>query len=269
MKQEEATRVLNSFEVYLKSNRVMLDTISTYMPVAKKFLEAASELSEAEFRAYQANNYGVKNNTALRNHYALMSLFKSQNVTVNIEPPPQEDHPNQPTINKDDMGRLILAIRAGGNSTERGLLALSSVYGLRRKELRLSTRADLDFENKAITIRAAKHGRERKHLIPDCIFDFVSNYDFKLRSNMEYANTFWEIIKKAGLSLTPGHGWHSIRRALYTGFVDNEFDYFLRHEFMRWRIRGMDLDQIYSQFPPAEIDRRAFSKHPFLKHWGG
>ena len=269
MNPEQIAKVLNSFDVYLKSNRVMPDTIKTYTPIAKKFLTsvAGDVLDEETFRVYQANSYKLKNNTALRNYYAILSLYKSQHIPVNISPPPTEDHPNRPTIKHEDMERIIITIKAGGNSTERGLLALSSVYGLRRKELKQAARGDLDYDKRTINVKAVKHGRERAHLIPDCIFDFVSNYDFKSRSDMEYHTIFWGMIKQANLSIAPGFGWHSIRRALYTGLVANSVDYFIRHEFMRWQTREMNLDLIYSQNTPAQIDQIVFDKHPFLKWW--
>ena len=255
------------FEIYLKSARVTTDTLKTYLPVAKKFLSSVVGLDEDAFRTYMANSYELKNNTALRNYYALRALYKSQNIQINVPAPPVEDHPNQPTLEPTAIQRLIVATKAGGNSTERGLVALATTYGLRRKEMRQLTRGDLNYDGRTITIRAVKHGRERAHIIPEPILDFVINYDFKLRSQTEYATIFWAVVRRANLALAPGFGWHSIRRALFTGFTTNELDYFLRHEFMRWQIRGMNLDQIYSQNPPAQIDKKAFEKHPFLPFW--
>ena len=273
MNPEQIAKVLSSFDVYLKSNRVMPDTIKTYTPIAKKFLTsvAGDVLDEEAFRVYQANNYSAANNTARKTHYALSALYKSQNIPIHIEAPAKEFEPKRKTINPGDMERLIIAIKAGGDSTERGLLALSSTYGLRRKELRYMVREDLDYDNRTIKVRTAKHGRGRIHLIPDCIFDFISNYDFKLRSDMEYHNIFWGMVKQAGIKLEAGFGWHSIRRALYTGFVTNGVDWYLRYEFMRWRLMGGfgdgGMDNIYTRITPGEIDKMVFEKHPFLKWW--
>lgn len=267
MEQDRAQRILNLFEVYLKSERANPDTIKTYVAAARRFLDVADNLNEESFRAFQANNYALKNNTALRNYYALKALFASQNAAFKVKAPPAENQPRRPMINPDDMKRLILAIKAGGNSTERGLLALSSTYGLRRKEMMLLNRADIDYNNKTITVRSVKRGRERVHLIPDCVFGFITNYDFKLRNNVDFAELFWSCINQAGISAPAGSGWHSIRRALYTGLKQNGLDYAYRFEFMRWRIRELTLDQTYGQTSPADIDREAFLKHPFLKWW--
>ena len=269
MNQEKIVKLLGSFEVYLKSERVAPTTLRDYMSTARNFLSKMpnDDLDELAFRTFQANHYGGSNNTALKNHYVAASLYKSLGIPFNVHAPDPEDNPNRPTIKPDDMKLLIVAMKAGGNSTERGLLALSSMYGLRRIELRHLERKDINFDEQTITIRAAKKGRIRAHLIPDCVFDFITNYDYESKCNTDYANIFKDMVRKSGLILDKGFGWHSIRRAVYTGLVANGVDYFIRHEFMRWRSRELDLDLIYSQNTPAQIDTMVFERHPFLSTW--
>lgn len=260
---------LDNFEIHLKSERVRQATLKTYIPIIKKFLPSIEhdDIDESDARAYLANLYDLKDNTVYKIYYALRSFYKSQNIPFNMDPPPMSDHPYRPTIGLDEMPKLITTIKERGDPVERGILAQSSVYGIRRIEIMNVSKNDINHDDRTITIRAAKGGRERVHLIPDEIYNCIMEFDFVHKSDQTYANIFWSMVKKAGLELTKGYGFHSIRRALYTGLT-GKVDFYLRHEFMRWRTREINLDLIYDQTPPAQIDKIVFENHPFLKLWG-
>ena len=268
MQDQRTKDLLSDFDVYLKSIRVKPSTLKTYIPEATRFLKSikGKEFDESDGRAYLANLYNMKDNTARKIHYALTALFKSQNIQFNMDPPPMADNPFQPTIRLDEMPRLITAIKESGDPNERGTLALSTVYGIRRIEIKRGSRNDLNYDDKTITIHTAKKGRMRTHLIPNAILNHLSGFDFIPRSDQGYANLFWGMIKKARLDLPKGYGFHSIRRALYTGLT-GKVDFLFRHEFLRWRIRGIDIGMIYDQNTPAQIDQIVFKKHPFLRAW--
>ncbi|MBA7660848.1 hypothetical protein ES703_68854 [subsurface metagenome] len=268
MEKQRIEDLLQDFDIYLKSARVRPSTLKTYIPEVTRFLGTikGEEFDESDGRAYLANLYSMKDRTANKIYYALLALFKSQNITFNMEPPQIVDNPFQPTIRQDEMPKLITAVKEGGDSNERGALALSTVYGVRRVEIWRASENDLNLEDRTITIHTAKKGRERTHLIPDEVLDHISGYDFVPRSDQWYADLFWGMIKKTGLDLPKGYGFHSIRRALYTGLT-SKVDFLFRHEFLRWRIRGINIAMIYDQNPPAQIDRIVFDNHPFLKFW--
>jgi len=268
MQDQQAKRLLSDLDVYLKSIRVKPSTLKTYIPEARRFLKSikGKDFDESDGRAYLANLYNMRDNTARKIYYALTALFKSQNIPFNMDPPPEEDNPFQPTIRLDEMPSLITAIKESGNPNERGALALSTIYGIRRVEIKRASENDLNRDDKTITIHAAKKGRVRTHLIPRGILNHISGFDFIPRSDQGYADLFWGMIEKARLNLPKGYGFHSIRRALYTGLT-GKVDYLFRHEFLRWRIRGIDLGLIYDQTPPAQIDQIVFKQHPFLGAW--
>lgn len=268
MEKQRINDLLRDFDIYLKSVRRKPSTLKTYIPEANRFLKSikGNDFDESDGRAYLANLYSMKDSTAKKIHYVLTALFKSQNIPFNMEPPQIVDPPFRPTIRGDEMPKLITAVKESGDSNERGALALSTVYGVRRVEIRRASENDLNHEDRTIVIHTAKKGRERTHLIPDEVLGPIFGYDFKPRSDQGYANLFWGMIEKAGLDLPKGFGWHSVRRSLYTGLT-GRVDFLYRHEFLRWRIRGINLAMIYDQTSPAKIDKIVFSQHPFLKYW--
>ncbi|NVM22253.1 MAG: hypothetical protein HWN68_10800 [Desulfobacterales bacterium] len=268
MDEQQINDLLQNFDIYLKSVRVKPSTLRTYIPEASRFLKSikGKEFDESDGRAYLANLYSMKDSTANKIYYALLALFKSQNIRFEMDPPQIVDSPFQPTIRPDEMPTLITAIKESGDPNERGALALSTIYGVRRVEIWRASENDLNREDRTITIHTAKKGRVRTHLIPDEVLDHISGYDFIPRSDQTYANLFWGMIKKAGLDFPKGYGFHSIRRALYTGLT-GKVDFLFRHEFLRWRIRGINLAMIYDQNPPAQIDKIVFDNHPFLGAW--
>ncbi len=241
MEKQRINDLLRDFDIYLKSIRRKPSTINYYIPEAARFLDSikGEKFDESDSRAYLANLSNMKDGTARKIHYVLRALFKSQDITFNVDPPPMEDNPFQPTIRQD---------------------------GVRRVEIWRASENDLNREDKTIVIHTAKKGRTRTHLIPDEVLDHISGYDFVPRSDPWYATLFWGMIKKAGLDLPKGYGFHSIRRALYTGLT-GKVDFLFRHEFLRWRIRGINIAMIYDQNPPAQIDQIVFANHPFLGCW--
>ena len=269
------SRKLDEFEVFLKSERAKEATIKTYLPIIARFLEGCDGLDdveinpdEADARTFLADQYDKAGNTARKMFYALRTYFRSRNVQFNLNPPKPTEHPFKPTLNDKQMSMLITTIKDQGDAREKGIGALSSVYAIRRKELIELSRNDVNFEDRTITIRAVKGGRERVHLIPDIILSHISNYDFKPISYQTAANVFWGMVRKAMMELPKGYGFHSIRRALNVGLRQRGVDILLRHEFMRWRFRDPSIiDMIYETTPAAEIDRIVFEKHPFLEAW--
>jgi len=264
--QEKVQDYLNNFEMFLKSERVKPKTITNYLSTTRRFLvpiNGGFVLNDGLARVYLANMYEAKNNTVRATYYALRSFYRSQDIPFNISLPEGEANPYRPTLDLVEIQRLIIAVLEGGTEEERGVLSLSTTYGIRRVEIPRTARND-----HTVTIRAAKGGRIRTHLIPDEIYNNLATYDFTPRSGWYYSDLFGKMTDRAGLDLKRGYGFHSIRRALYTGLM-GKVNYFFQHEFMRWSSRELNLDMIYNQMPPAEIDKLVFAAHPFLKMWAG
>jgi hypothetical protein len=223
-------------------------------------------IDEEDARTFLAKMYDKKANTAYKTHYALVAFFKSQHIPFDIPAPKIDLHPFRPTHTPEEMQRLIICTKEAGDLNEKGALAISSTYATRKIEMKRMDRPDLNLMDRTLIVRAAKGGRERTHLIPDVVLVHIANFDFTPRTEAAWRNLYWGMVRRAGLELTKGYGWHAIRRAFYTGLA-GKVEFIYRHEFMRWPMRGLNLDAIYDQTTPAQIDELVFKAHPFLPFW--
>lgn len=168
---------------------------------------------------------------------------------------------------------------------ERCFLALSTTYGLRREEMMELEPQDIDFKSGTIFISTVKSGRQRYHLIPEQIKPFLSKHDFAERySKMRMSQMFWRVVNNSGLGALKSEtlGWHSIRRPLLSGLVDNGLNVFAAKAFLRWKASVGELAmpaRYYSNVvvtlqgslvvsEEAKEDKEVFEKfHPFLPLW--
>jgi integrase len=160
-------------------------------------------------------------------------------------------------------------------------LALSTVYGLRRVEMAEMKPEFLDFKARTIFVQTAKRGRQRYHLIPECIISYLEDWGFKQVLSTSHLSRLMQDLK-AMIGLSEEEvGWHSIRRSAvreaYTcGLTDPEI-----LSFYRWRrprssmplsyamghvvsTRGSFADVSYTD---RGIDEKVFNLHPFVKFW--
>ena len=164
-------------------------------------------------------------------------------------------------------------------------LALSTTYGLRREEMCDLEPGDLDFEANTIFVSTIKHGRQRYQLIPVEIKPYLEGHDFSQRYRLDQmSQLFWVVINGSGLqALKPQRlGWHSLRRPLLTGLVDNGLNIFAAKNFLRWKsseggvamparyysnvVVGLSGTTVVTQ--EAKEDKEVFEKyHPFLEFW--
>lgn len=179
----------------------------------------------------------------------------------------------QATLESDDLG-----------PAERAFVALSTVYGLRREELTNLEQSDIDLDNNSIYIATVKFGRERYHIIPPEIWGPLAAYDFDTTvSTSGLSIMFKKILVAAGARELKKYklGWHSIRRALYDGLVNNGVNPLAARVFMRWKAATGDLAMparyygnmvigLNNEQPvleEAKGDAEIFEKHPFLPFW--
>jgi len=164
-------------------------------------------------------------------------------------------------------------------------LALSTIYGLRREEMCDLEPGDIDLKQGTIFISTVKRGRQRYHLIPGEIKPYLESYDFLKRYQLDgMSRMFWRVVNGSGLqALKPKRlGWHSLRRPLLTGLVDNGLNLFAAKAFLRWKSseRGLAMPaRYYSNVvvglegtrvvtEEAKEDKEVFEKyHPFLLLW--
>jgi hypothetical protein len=121
-----------------------------------------------------------------------------------------------------------------------------------------------------VKVNTAKGGEVTFQLIPDAIKDYMKGY--RACKDVRYmTRVFQSIIRKVGLEVNKGYGWHSIRRALATGLVLRDVSALNILRFMRWSdasLKGeFGMLVIYARREQDKIDKRIFEVHPFLSAW--
>ena len=181
---------------------------------------------------------------------------------------------------------MIEAAKAGKLAPDEScFLALSTIYGVRRQEMMDMQAKDVDLKAGTIFIRTVKHGRQRYHLIPAEIADVIGGYDFTTQySASTVSQIFWAVVNKSNLEPLQSErlGWHSIRRAVLSGLIDNGLNPFAARSFLRWKSTmgelamparyysnvtiGLKGKKVVSE--EAKGDKEIFEKyHPFLSFW--
>jgi len=186
-----------------------------------------------------------------------------------------------------DIIRIMVESAVSGklHEDERCFLAISTVYGLRRDEMVHLEPGDLNVANRAIYVVTAKHGRERYHLIPAKIAPYLATHDSSRRYSLTgMSQLFWMIVNNSGLEGLKSQrlGWHTIRRALWQGLIDNGCPYLLARDFLRWKGASGELTMPARYYgnvvvglagstpllEEAKGDEKIFTKyHPFLSYW--
>ena len=160
----------------------------------------------------------------------------------------------------------------------KGLLFLSTVYGLRRKELISIGKEDLDIDDLRILIRTAKGGVRRWQRLPEVAVTVLDGWEPRKVSLLTMNNIFHAIVYLTLGMVLPNspHGWHDIRRELAIRLSPPNApltDYELI-QFMRWSMgRGATVQTLYEYRKAAresdffEVDEKVLGLHPFVKKW--
>lgn len=181
---------------------------------------------------------------------------------------------------------MIQAARDGRlPSCAASLLALSTVYGLRRTELCSLRPEHLTVDengNSYLAFYTAKAQNPRMHLVPPCILIYLANWSFREPVGLFRSwQVYREIEIRAGLKHAPEVGWHAIRRTLDTLLLERlpevQVEAFLGwsssltrmpKRYHRTSFVGYDDEEKpYSPKWRRDIDEAVFKVHPFLKSW--
>lgn len=192
----------------------------------------------------------------------------------------------KPALDPELIEIMIGAAKNGKlHSDEAAFLALSTTYGLRREEMVNLKAGDVDLGNNTLFIATLKHGRERYHLIPMEIHPYLEAHDFNQAYSLTgMAQVFWRIVNNSGVESLKSErlGWHSIRRSLLSGLIDNGLNPFATRAFLRWKgttgelamparyysnvVVGLKGRKVVSE--EAKEDEEIFEKyHPFIPYW--
>ena len=175
----------------------------------------------------------------------------------------------RPMLSKEEVAQAIAVGKKVLIGEELALLALSTIYGLRRNEMALPNEPVIDVEGGTVRINTAKGGEVITHLIPDEIRPYLSEY-----VPFSYGYTavqFRDILDRVGVNYGWRYGWHTIRRTLVTELLLSEVSSVTVHRFMRWSdgsIKGnFGVMMMYAKKDQARIDTEIFKVHPFLRYW--
>lgn len=161
---------------------------------------------------------------------------------------------------------------------ERGIWVLSTVWGMRREEIKRVTKdkIDLSANSKKLLISTAKGGVQRWSPIPLEIEHVLENYEPKNITVCMLNLKFHEILQKTTGEARHGYGFHAVRHSLivnllppFTPLSDTEV-----FRFMRWSEGAAGVMNILYRYAKAareqdwfKIDRRVFEYHPWLEYW--
>ena len=267
----KASHLVNEFISELEVEGYAPGTTRTILGIVKRVFDAAKTVYESQ-RTKRISEINPHDPVAVINFLkAISPPGPNWDLGKRWMPTVESSDVVNPASTFDELRAMIAATRNGG--PEAAYLALSSIYGLRRVELRRVRKEHLDFDEKTIYVMTAKGGESRKQLLCDEVIPILKDYDFKEEySPFKMSQLYWIICAKAGIELKEGSGWHSPRRYLDTALV-RIFGQLPAHIFLRWKISSSSImTERYFSEPPLEVDREILMGtngkiHPLVKEW--
>jgi len=248
------------------------DTIAKYEYAVIRFADFIGRtggFTEDDVRKYMAHlrKEGKSDNYRRFTHYALKRYFSTLGLDLSLKCPKVARGEVQKNIlTLDQIERLIVYAKSLEDRSHTAYFAVSTTYGLRRKEITLISSGDVREDR--LLVRTQKGGEYREHIIPDAIKPYINPAFFsEPRSEVYMSVLFQRTMRKLGVT-EGGYGWHSVRRALITELVRTKqiTEPYIRN-FLRWRDRGNDMLYEYTMLEAEEVDRTIFEVHPFLRFW--
>ena len=278
-----------------EQNLINSENKNHYAGYAKKFLDYADNLDKETIDSYMKKLTREKKSAGTINFAfrVIRRLFAVNELdwpySQGQAPQISERDEYKPALDPEIIKLMIEATKDGRLDDDSAyFLALSTIYGLRRGEMVELKSGDIDFASGTIFISTLKNGRQRYHLIPMEIKPYLERRNFERQYDLtQVSQVFWRIINKSGLEALRTNGlklgWHSIRRSLLAGLMDNGLNPFAARVFLRWKgvtgelamparyyastVIGLKGNKVVSE--EAKGDKEVFEKyHPFLKFWG-
>ena len=212
---------------------------------------------------------GMKQNSINARLRALRLLCQIQNWHGGFPrlamPKVKDSEVNRPSFSVDEVVYIINKAKEVCNERELSFIAAASVYGLRREEI-----GTLEVSDGHVKVNTAKDGEVAFQIIPDAIKDYMKGY--RACKDVRYmTRVFGSIVRKVGLEVNRGYGWHSIRRALATELLVRDVCALNIVRFMRWCDVNVKSEfgmlAIYDRREQDKIDKSIFEVHPFLSAW--
>lgn len=192
-------------------------------------------------------------------------------------PRPDKDQVKAPILTHDQVRDMIMGVKIGAGDMLQGIMALSSTYGCRRKELCSITPEHIDLKKKQIYIQSAKGGMSRWMHLPDEIhpqMEGLKNNYYK--TNLTAISQMFQTALKRGAVPHQGEriGWHSVRYRVILEITQAEINDYNMICFFRWSQADSRVGILYRYRSMAgddelieKVDKPIFDVHPFLQYW--
>jgi integrase len=251
-----------------------VETAKRWRALVQKF-EACCGIKDSYDRAdvvkfvAELRQEGMKQNSINARLKALRLLCQIQNWDGGFPrlamPKVKNSEVSRPAFTVEEVSHMMRKAKEICSERELAFLAAASVYGLRREEI-----GTLEVSDGVVKVNGAKGGEVTFQIIPDAIKDYMKGY--RACKDVRYmTRVFQSIMKKVGLEVNKGYGWHSIRRALATELVLRDVSALNILRFIRWSdgsVKGeFGMLVIYAKHEQDKIDKSIFEVHPFLSAW--
>jgi integrase len=274
--------VTEKYKVYLAK------VPAKHSPIVVRFLEECNEdfsRSSVEKHLNNLRKKGYADGTIKWVFDVIRAFYKANNMEWPFKkgegPVVREMEVFAPALSPDIVKNMIRSARDGVlDEQETAMVALSTVYGLRRTEIASIRSESINYDSQLLFVETAKHGRQRYHLIPDEIIDYLKSYNFRPVSESTVTKVYYRIEKKLGLPRMQEVGWHGIRRILNRLLIDAGLPEFTVMDFLRWKRSTQLMPALYYSVTVVgeekkvelgktdrEVDEKVFKVHPFLPFW--
>ena len=269
------------------------DNRAHYLRYARAYLDQADGMDKASIDSFMAalRKQGRKPGTINFAFRVVRRLFAVNGLPWEYRqgeaPTIGQREEYRPQLSDEIIRAMIEAALSGRLYPEEScFLSLSTIFGLRREEMVTIFTEDVDLQNKSIYIKTVKFGRQRYHLIPPEILPYMATHDFShIYALATMTKIFKKIMVKSGMESLKQErlGWHSIRRALIDGLINNGVNTMALRSFLRWKSASgemamparyygnvvIHLNGSKPQLDEARGDEEIFEKHPFIPYWRG
>lgn len=279
----ELRRMLDNYR-----NAISGSNVQVYVPKVVRFLEECrGDFSkEAVLRHLDSlREQGYADGTIDLAFRTIRRFYKVNNLPWPFKyregPVIREREVYAPALSPDVIAQVIEGAKNGVlNEAEACMVALSTVYGLRRSEMASLSQEAINLRDRLLFIETKKYGRQRYHIIPEEIFPYLERYPLRPCSPIRLTQAWYRIEEKLGLGRLPEVGWHAIRRMLDRLLINTGLPEFAVNDFLRWKrssrsmvaryysvtVVGRD-SYVELNLPDRQVDEMVFRVHPFLPVW--
>lgn len=266
---------------------------SQHLAVVRRYLAWGGSGDPGQFAAYirSLERDGLKSGTIAYHQRILRSFLRSAGLPVPPEVWRHSEEGDRRVAFSAEWIRSAIAVarRPDTDPTDRWILCLATIYGLRAVEVSRIGPEDVDAERGRLFIRTAKHGQPRWQWMPPAVAR-VWREDGGTVSLKRVHLALKNLAVVGGLPLEPGADLHAIRRGLVVSLVAAGVPEGALGHFMRWQVARRGGGAVYREAAryshPSEVvgvtgpeapaailpgcreeDAVVWDRHPFCRAW--